>query len=200
MTGWIYPLAEQRHAGALVRRRASTTTRSSRPRRRRRRTTGSTTTTGPRRRRHRALERPEHRGRHRRLQRRDAARLPHDVTRSACRTGTTRRSPTRSQPVAHQCFELKGKFESTSLAPSGKALAYSTAEGVYVAPIADDCALTPARCSPRARPRPTGAPPTSRPPTAAPTTSGSSSTPHHGPAQRQADAQARQAATASPPR
>ena len=32
------------------------------------------------------------------------------------------------------------KFESTTLAPSGKALAYGTADGVYVAAIPDNCA------------------------------------------------------------
>lgn len=44
---------------------------------------------------------------------------------------------------ADQCFELTGKFKSTSLAPSGSALAYGTPDGVYVTPIAGDCTLTP---------------------------------------------------------
>src|SRR3954447_21829638 len=36
-------------------------------------------------------------------------------------------------PVARQCFELPGaKFRSTTLAPSGRALAYGTADGVFV--------------------------------------------------------------------
>ena len=43
-------------------------------------------------------------------------------------------------PVAQQCYELPGKFENTTLAPSGKAMAYSTAEGVFVAAIPDNCA------------------------------------------------------------
>src|SRR3954447_13144498 len=43
-------------------------------------------------------------------------------------------------PVAQQCYELPGKFESTTLAPSSKAMAYSTAEGVFVAAIPDGCA------------------------------------------------------------
>jgi hypothetical protein len=43
-------------------------------------------------------------------------------------------------PVAQQCYELPGKFESTTLAPSGKAMAYGTAEGVFVAAIPDGCA------------------------------------------------------------
>ena len=42
-------------------------------------------------------------------------------------------------PVAQRCYELPGKFESTSLAPSGKAMAYGTAEGVFVAAIPDNC-------------------------------------------------------------
>ena len=52
---------------------------------------------------------------------------------------------------ADQCFELKGnKFVATSLAPTGKALAYSTPEGIYVTPIADNCALTPTLLAPGA--------------------------------------------------
>src|SRR4051794_3913972 len=44
-------------------------------------------------------------------------------------------------PVAQQCYELPGtKFENTTLAPSGKAMAYSTAQGVFVAAIPDNCA------------------------------------------------------------
>jgi hypothetical protein len=44
-------------------------------------------------------------------------------------------------PVAQQCYELPGsKFESTTLAPSGKAMAYSTAAGIFVAAIPDNCA------------------------------------------------------------
>ena len=42
-------------------------------------------------------------------------------------------------PVAQQCYELGGKFESTTLAPSGKAMAYGTAAGVFVAAIPDNC-------------------------------------------------------------
>ncbi len=42
-------------------------------------------------------------------------------------------------PVARQCYELGGKFENTTLAPSGKAMAYSTAQGVFVAAIPDNC-------------------------------------------------------------
>ena len=43
-------------------------------------------------------------------------------------------------PVAAQCYELPGKFLNTTLAPSSKAMAYRTAEGVYVAAIPDNCA------------------------------------------------------------
>ena len=43
-------------------------------------------------------------------------------------------------PVAQRCYELPGKFLSTTLAPSGRAMAYSTAEGVFVAAIPDGCA------------------------------------------------------------
>jgi len=43
-------------------------------------------------------------------------------------------------PVAQQCYELPGKFENTTLAPSSKAMAYSTAEGVFVAAIPGGCA------------------------------------------------------------
>jgi hypothetical protein len=43
-------------------------------------------------------------------------------------------------PVAQQCYELPGKFESTTLAPDGKAMAYGTAAGVFVAAIPDNCA------------------------------------------------------------
>src|SRR5262249_51250426 len=39
-----------------------------------------------------------------------------------------------------QCYELPGKFENTTLAPSGKAMAYSDAAGVHVAAIPDGCA------------------------------------------------------------
>jgi hypothetical protein len=43
-------------------------------------------------------------------------------------------------PVAQQCYELPGKFLNTTLAPSGKAMAYSDAAGVHVASIPDNCA------------------------------------------------------------
>ena len=44
-------------------------------------------------------------------------------------------------PIAQQCCELPGaKFLSTTMAPSGKAIAYGTADGVYVAAIPDNCA------------------------------------------------------------
>ena len=44
-------------------------------------------------------------------------------------------------PVAQQCYELPGtKFENTTLAPSGAAMAYSTAAGVFVASIPAGCA------------------------------------------------------------
>ncbi len=44
-------------------------------------------------------------------------------------------------PVAQQCYELPGtKFDNTTLAPSGAAMAYSTAAGVYVASIPAGCA------------------------------------------------------------
>src|SRR4051794_40897089 len=43
-------------------------------------------------------------------------------------------------PVAQQCYELPGRFDSTTLAPSGKAMAYGTAEGVFVAAIPDGSA------------------------------------------------------------
>src|SRR4051794_33515821 len=43
-------------------------------------------------------------------------------------------------PVAQQCYELPGKFDTTTLAPSGKAMAYSTAAGVFVAAIPESCA------------------------------------------------------------
>ena len=40
-------------------------------------------------------------------------------------------------PVAEQCSELTGTtFESTSLAPDSRGLAYGTAEGIWVAPLA----------------------------------------------------------------
>ena len=42
--------------------------------------------------------------------------------------------------TATRCYELDGKFESTTLAPSGRALAYGTAEGVFVAAIPEGCA------------------------------------------------------------
>jgi hypothetical protein len=45
-----------------------------------------------------------------------------------------------NQPVAQRCYELEGKFESTTLAPSGRALAYGTAEGISVASIPAGCA------------------------------------------------------------
>jgi hypothetical protein len=46
---------------------------------------------------------------------------------------------------ADQCFELKGtKFLATSLAPTGKSLAYSTPEGTFVSAIGADCSLAPA--------------------------------------------------------
>ncbi|MBE2317524.1 hypothetical protein DVA67_016190 [Solirubrobacter sp. CPCC 204708] len=46
-----------------------------------------------------------------------------------------------NQRVAERCYELGGgKFESTSLAPSGKAFAYGTAQGVFVTSIPDNCA------------------------------------------------------------
>ena len=45
-----------------------------------------------------------------------------------------------NQRVAERCYELDGKFESTSLAPSGSAMAYGTAEGVFVASIPAGCA------------------------------------------------------------
>ena len=44
-------------------------------------------------------------------------------------------------PTLEQCYELPGgKFVSTSMAPSGKAFAYGTADGVYVTTIPDNCA------------------------------------------------------------
>ena len=47
-----------------------------------------------------------------------------------------------NQPVAQPCFELGdpvgGKFESTSLAPDGRGLAYGVGDGIWVAPL--DCA------------------------------------------------------------
>jgi hypothetical protein len=43
-------------------------------------------------------------------------------------------------PVAEQCYELPGKFLNTTLAPNSKAMAYSTAEGIHVASIPDNCA------------------------------------------------------------
>jgi hypothetical protein len=46
---------------------------------------------------------------------------------------------TQNVPVAEQCYELPGKFLNTTIAPSSKAMAYSTAEGVYVAAIPDNC-------------------------------------------------------------
>jgi hypothetical protein len=42
--------------------------------------------------------------------------------------------------VAERCYELEGKFESTTLAPGGGAMAYGTADGVYVASIPAGCA------------------------------------------------------------
>jgi hypothetical protein len=44
-------------------------------------------------------------------------------------------------PTAEACWELTGaKYESTTLAPSGRALAYGTAAGVHVTAIPDGCA------------------------------------------------------------
>ena len=44
-------------------------------------------------------------------------------------------------PTAQQCWELTGaKYLSTSMAPSGKAFAYGTADGVYTTAIPDNCA------------------------------------------------------------
>jgi hypothetical protein len=45
-----------------------------------------------------------------------------------------------NQPVAEMCYELQGKFESTSLAPSGRAMVYGTKDGLFVAGIPDNCA------------------------------------------------------------
>ena len=66
---------------------------------------------------------------------------------------------TGNQPVAQRCYELDGKFESTSLAPSGQALAYGTAEGIHVASIPGGCApgdrgalVIPRRALPRLGP------------------------------------------------
>jgi hypothetical protein len=42
--------------------------------------------------------------------------------------------------TATRCYELDGKFESTTLAPGGGAMAYGTAEGVFVATIPAGCA------------------------------------------------------------
>ena len=47
---------------------------------------------------------------------------------------------TGNTPVATRCYELGGKFESTTLAPGGGAMAYGTAEGVFVASIPAGCA------------------------------------------------------------
>ena len=47
---------------------------------------------------------------------------------------------TGNTPVAERCYELDGKFESTTLAPGGGAMAYGTADGVYVASIPAGCA------------------------------------------------------------
>ena len=48
---------------------------------------------------------------------------------------------TGNQPVAQPCFELGdpvgGKFESTSLAPDGRGLAYGVGDGIWIAPL--DC-------------------------------------------------------------
>ncbi len=44
-------------------------------------------------------------------------------------------------PTAQQCWELTGaKYLSTSMAPTGKAFAYGTADGVYTTAIPDNCA------------------------------------------------------------
>ena len=68
-------------------------------------------------------------------------------------------------PTAQQCWELTGaKYLSTSMAPTGKAFAYGTADGVYTTAIPDNCAPGgPGTWSCRARSHPTGVPPTSRP-------------------------------------
>jgi hypothetical protein len=43
-------------------------------------------------------------------------------------------------PVVQRCSEIDGaKFESTSLAPNGRALAYGTADGIWIAAIPDAC-------------------------------------------------------------
>ena len=71
---------------------------------------------------------------------------------------------TRQHAGRRACYELDGKFESTTLAPSGGAMAYGTAEGVYVAAIPDGLrARRPGTLLVRrARASPTGARPTSR--------------------------------------
>jgi hypothetical protein len=44
-------------------------------------------------------------------------------------------------PTAQQCWELTGgKFLSTTMAPSGRAFAYGTADGIYVTSIPENCA------------------------------------------------------------
>jgi hypothetical protein len=56
-----------------------------------------------------------------------------------------------SVPVAAQCFELAGtKFKDVTLAPSGQALSYTTADGVFVSAIGADCSLAPTLLAPGA--------------------------------------------------
>ena len=75
-------------------------------------------------------------------ERREAARLPHDdVTRSARRTGTTSRST-----IGNAAGRASAATSSTASSrarrsrPSGRALAYGTAEGISVAAIPAGCA------------------------------------------------------------
>lgn len=42
-------------------------------------------------------------------------------------------------PTAVRCWELPGKFRSTTMAPSGRAFAYGTADGIYVTSIPENC-------------------------------------------------------------
>ena len=75
------------------------------------------------------------------LQRREAARLPHaDVARSARRTGTTSRSTPATRRSRSAATSSTASSSPRRLAPGGGAMAYGTADGVYVASIPAGCA------------------------------------------------------------
>ena len=145
MTGWIYPSwIVRRHAAALVlgrgdERRRRVHPRRSRPRRLPARPVVLRRQPGLRRRRRRAVGRQTLVGI---AGQSDEKLRVYRTTMSPFGAPNWDHQPFAqgNQPVAQQCYELPGKFESTSLAPSGRAMAYGTAEGVWVAAIPEGCA------------------------------------------------------------